>query len=443
MLNLAWMVIGYFTLFDLGLGRALTKLVAEKLGQERRDDLPALVWTASVLMLALGGVGGIVLGLLAPFLVAHTFKVPAGMQEELLGTFYLLAAAVPMVISTTGLRGILEAHQRFDLSNRLRVFMGVVTFLGPLLVLPFSSDLFWIILALVAGRLVAWGGHLYFCLQIMPGLKSRISMERSMVRPLLKFGGWMTVSNVISPLMVSLDRFLIGALISMTAVAYYSTPWEIVTKFLVIPGAVVGVLFPAFSAAFDQDSQRAGRLYLRGLKYVFLSMFPLVLLVVSFAKEGLYLWLGPEFAENGFRIMQLLAVGILVIGVAGIPFAFIQGMGRPDVTAKFHMVEAVIYIPCAWWLVKGYGPTGAALAWTLRAGADALFLLLFAKKFLLGEHARYKVHAVCAVSSVGVLILAMVSLPFAVKLPFVGLALTAFFLTAWHWGVEVEEKSLY
>ena len=29
-LTLAWMVVGYFSLFDLGLGRALTKLVAER-----------------------------------------------------------------------------------------------------------------------------------------------------------------------------------------------------------------------------------------------------------------------------------------------------------------------------------------------------------------------------------------------------------------------------
>jgi len=441
MLNLAWMVIGYFTLFDLGLGRALTKLVAEKLGRERQDDLPALVWTASVLMLGLGGAGGVVLGLTSPYLVAHTFKVPAGMQQELLGTLYLLAAAVPLVISTTGLRGVIEAHQRFDLSNRLRVFMGVFTFLGPLAVLPFSVNLFWITLALVAGRVVAWCGHLYYCLRIMPVLKTRISMDRSMVRPLLKFGGWMTVSNVISPLMVSLDRFLIGALISMTAVAYYSTPWEIVTKFLVIPGAVVGVLFPAFSAAFAQDPQCAGRLYRRGLKYVFFALFPLMLLVVSFAKEGLHLWLGPEFAENGFRVMQFLAVGILMIGVAGVPFAFIQGMGRPDVTAKFHLVEAAFYLPCAWWLVKGYGPMGAAIAWALRAGIDALFLLLFAKRFLLGEHARYRAQAVCAASSVGILILAMVSLPLAVKLPVVGSILTVFFLMAWYWGVEIEERS--
>lgn len=29
-LSLAWIVIGYFSLFDFGMGRALTKLVAEK-----------------------------------------------------------------------------------------------------------------------------------------------------------------------------------------------------------------------------------------------------------------------------------------------------------------------------------------------------------------------------------------------------------------------------
>jgi O-antigen/teichoic acid export membrane protein len=139
--------------------------------------------------------------------------------------------------------------------------------------------------------------------------------------------------------------------------------------------------------------------------------------------------------------MQLLSIGILMNGVASIPFAFIQGMGRPDVTAKFHLLEAALYIPCAWWLVKGYGPVGAALAWTLRAGADSIFLLLFAGRFLLAEHARHKIIAVCAASSVGVLILAMVTLPVVVKLPVVGLALTLFFLIAWHWGTEVEERS--
>ena len=38
----------------------------------------------------------------------------------------------------------------------------------------------------------------------------------------------MTVSNVVSPLMSSLDRFVVGAVLSMTAVAYYATAYEAV-----------------------------------------------------------------------------------------------------------------------------------------------------------------------------------------------------------------------
>ena len=37
LLSIIWMGVGYFSLFDLGLGRALTKLIAERLGLSRFD----------------------------------------------------------------------------------------------------------------------------------------------------------------------------------------------------------------------------------------------------------------------------------------------------------------------------------------------------------------------------------------------------------------------
>lgn len=42
LLSLAWVVIGYFSLFDVGIGRALTKLVAEKLGANEEHTVPPL-----------------------------------------------------------------------------------------------------------------------------------------------------------------------------------------------------------------------------------------------------------------------------------------------------------------------------------------------------------------------------------------------------------------
>src|SRR5215472_13720195 len=49
LLSLAWLVIGYFSLFDLGMGRALTKLVAHELGANREHSIPPLVWTSLLL----------------------------------------------------------------------------------------------------------------------------------------------------------------------------------------------------------------------------------------------------------------------------------------------------------------------------------------------------------------------------------------------------------
>lgn len=109
-LTLAWMVVGYFSLFDLGLGRALTKLVAEKLGQDRDDELPALIRTALTLMAIFGVLGGCVVASLSPWLVIAVLKIPLELQPETLIAFYILAASIPIVIGTKGLRGILEAQ---------------------------------------------------------------------------------------------------------------------------------------------------------------------------------------------------------------------------------------------------------------------------------------------------------------------------------------------
>jgi O-antigen/teichoic acid export membrane protein len=112
-LTLAWVLIGYFTVFDLGLSRVLTKLVAERLGTEYEREIPTIVWTTLSLMLLLGLVGTAFLSLLAPLLVGDLLKIPEALRSESLRTFYLLALSLPIIISTAGLRGVLEAQQRF------------------------------------------------------------------------------------------------------------------------------------------------------------------------------------------------------------------------------------------------------------------------------------------------------------------------------------------
>src|SRR5215472_17204940 len=89
-LTLAWALIGYAGLFDLGLGRALTQLVARKIGAGEDHEVPMLVWTSLLLMLLLGVVGVLAAVLLSPWLVHRALNVPVALQRETLQSFYLL-----------------------------------------------------------------------------------------------------------------------------------------------------------------------------------------------------------------------------------------------------------------------------------------------------------------------------------------------------------------
>jgi len=441
-LTLAWALIGYASLFDIGLGRALTQLVAKKLGSGEDHEIPALAWTSLLLMAALGAVGTVVILAISPWLVHHALKIPEGIQTEVLRSFYLLGLAVPAVIATAGLRGLLEAHQRFDLVTALRIPTGVFTFVGPLLALPFSSSLVPVVGILVAGRFLGCLAHLLVCFRVVPELRQRVAWHGLSAGPLLRFGGWITVSNTVSPLMVTLDRFLITGLISVTAVAYYATPYEVVTKLLLIPAAVTGVIFPAFSSSFVQDRSRAALLFGRSVKYILLALFPVVLLIVALAQNGLTLWLGADFARHSTRVVQWLAVGVLANGLALIPFSFVQGVGRPDLTAKLHLLELPVYLGVLLWLIHADGIEGAAIAWSARTVFDALALFVIARKYLPTGSPMASRTKVLLTAAAATLFLAVLPQDLILKGAFLLVAILSFVLVTWFLILTPEERSL-
>ena len=441
-LTLAWALIGYASLFDLGLGRALTQLVAQKLGTGEERKIPSLAWTSLLLMLLLGFAGTAFVFLISPWLAGRGLNVPAALQLETLQSFRLLGLSLPFVITTAGLRGLLEAHQRFGLISALRIPMGLFTFAGPLLVLPFSKSLVPVVATLVVGRIAAWAAHLVLCLRMLPELGRSIAWERSAAGPLLRFGGWMTVSNLVSALMVMIDRFLIGALVTMTAVSYYATPYEVVTKLWLIPGALVGVMFPAFSTSSAQDRNRTAVLFRRSVKCILLVLFPMVLLLIVLAQDGLRVWLGTEFAANSVRVVQWLAVGVFINSLALVPSALVQGMGRPDLTAKLQLLELPVYLAALIWLTKEYGIEGAAIAWTGRVALDALILFIMARRLLRIEVSFRPQGAL--LTALGLAALALAGLPqgLMLKSAFLLVTLLGFVLVAWFRVLSPEERKL-
>ncbi len=378
LLSLAWIILGYFTVFDLGLGRATTKYVAELLGRGEEDRVPQVLWTSVVCQLALGLLGGFTLFLVTPVLVDRALRIPAELAGEARGTFAMLSVGLPFVLMSGSLFGALEAQQRFGLVNAVRAPASAGTYLLPAAAVAFGTELPGIVALVVVWRAVIAG----FLLVINRGwLYGEPSAAPSwpLVRGLLRFGAWVTVSSVISPILVYLDRLLVAAVLSVTAVGYYAAPYEAVTRLLILPASLVAVLFPAFSTlSASREREALGALLLRSVRVIGAGLAPFVLLIVVFARELMTAWLGPVFATESYRALQILSVGVLINSVAHAPYVFLQAMGRPDLTAKFHLFELPIYVVGAFWLVREFGVVGAALAWTCRVALDAALLLVAA-----------------------------------------------------------------
>ena len=381
-LTLVWMVTGYFSLLDLGLSRALTKNLSEKLGRGDLDDIPNLIWTALMLAFLMGLVGALMISLSSTTFAYDLFKIPSVLQEDVEKSFYILSISLPIVICNTVLRAVLESHQRFDIVNMIRAPIGSLTFLGPVLVLLFTEKLSHIVIALVASRLLESVITFFYCIRVVPSMLKNVHVNVSYISMFLIFGGWTTISSIVGPLMLYLDRFLIGSIISITAVAYYATSHEIIIRLMVIPGAIVGVLFPAMGAELGPNPSKAINMFFAGVKYTFITLFPVILIIFIFAEEGLRIWLGNEFSVQGTTVLQLLAIGALISSLSYFPFAMLHASGRPDLPAKLHLIESPFYLIVAWILIIKYGIEGAAIAWVSRATLDTIVLYYMAGREL-------------------------------------------------------------
>ncbi|HEY2472465.1 MAG TPA: flippase [Terracidiphilus sp.] len=442
-LSLAWVIIGYFSFFDLGIGRAVTKLVSDKLALAEIEDIPSLVWTSMFLMFAFGMIGGSLLVALSPWMCHKALNIPLNFQADAMKCFWILAISIPITTLSSGIRGVLEAAQKFRLLTTLRIPLSSFSYLGSILVLPFSNSLFAVTAMLLIGRIIGLALHFWYCMKVMPFLLEGVVIRRSLFTPLLRFGGWLTVSNVISPIMLYADRFLISGLVSVSAVGYYSAPFDVITRVWIIPGSIVGVLFPAFSVSVNEGIEKTQLLLDRGMKYVAIIVFPIVLVAVAFAPEALNLWLGSSFAASSIPVLRLIAAGVLINSVAQVPFTLIQGSGFPNWTAVLHAVELPIYLISVWMLTIHFGIAGTALAWLGRNVLDTIVILFMTRKLGFARLSSLRAFGAAAVAA-SVLLYGCTSIQgTTLRLFLVALLITLFLFGSWRYAFTISERSAF
>lgn len=309
--------------------------------------------------------------------LTHTLNVTTASFEDARIGVVILAFCVPLVILNATLMALLEGREEFGAVNIIRATGLSLVFLIPVFVTLHDHAFKSLAMGLVFARLMmlCLTYSLYFrSARFHPTAFSRDTLIR-----LYQFGSWLTVSNIISPVMEYIDRFVLASIRGSATVIYYTAPAEMTTRLLSLPGAISRSLFPAVSRSMKNEVRH---LVLRALRYQLMLVSGITALVMLFAGEILQVWLGEDFAIHSRDVLMWLMVGFFFNGLATIPFTHLQASGHAKVTAMIHLAEVGPYLLLLGTLASNFGLTGGAAAWSIRVFVDFLLMSFYSWKTL-------------------------------------------------------------
>lgn len=369
-LAIAWLLLGYFGVFDLGLSRATANHIA-RLPARLASDREAVFWTACLLNAGFGLLGGLALYFVGGQLLGQWFKMSAGLHAEALEALPWIAASVPVATLTSVLTGALEGQEHFGLVNVIQSAGTLLFQVVPLAAAVAISPSLAVVIPVAVGVRAVTSIPLALAVRATLPVRHRPRLHVARMRQLLGYGAWVTVTNIVGPILVSVDRFLIGVVMGAAAVAYYVVPFNLANRTSILPSALSRTLFPRVSA---QSKPAAERLAIDSVQMLGAIMTPLLIFGLLVVHPFLALWVGGHFATRAAPVAEILLLGVWVNGFAVVPYMMLQAQGRPDLVAKFHVVELAPFIALLWWALHRFGLSGAAGSWTFRVVADAVLL---------------------------------------------------------------------
>ena len=371
-LAVVWLILGYFSIFDMGLSRATANFTA-KLRDGKAEERQRLFWTAVTMNALFGILGGFLFWLLGGLLLGDVVAMPSELRTEVVSVLPWIVVALPVLSVAGVLSGTLEGNGRFLTVNIISVIGSVMFAVVPLVIaFAWSNSLICLIPAAVLTRVIFAIPLFVFALRSLP--------QSGFVKPsvrvghkLLGYGGWVMVTNIISPILEAADRMLIAAVLGVTAVTTYTIPFNLADRLRIIPSALARTLFPHLSTLNADVAKQVARTGVRMLGKV-------MTLVVCLGILGMHLfislWINSDFAKEAAPVGEIIVLGLWINGLAFLPFSLLQSQGRPDLTAKLHALELLPFLGVLWLSMQWFGLEGAALAWTLRVIVDASLLFL-------------------------------------------------------------------
>lgn len=364
--SLLWIIVGYFGLFDLGLSRAVALRVAQK--THTGVSAGNVIFTGILFSGAITGFTLIAMVGIAPWVLGWS----ATLAEASRGHGFRWALSLGVIIASVTMSavaaGVLEGRQKFFTVNVVGVISNVLWQVCPIIaVLKWGAELNVVINAAVTARLLSAIVLMLVATSYFNDIVVEIPCRKE-VMFFLRFGSSLTITNIVSPIITSVDQLLIGSVLGAGRLSYYSIPSSLAARTSIVAGALARAMFPRLSMG---DLVAGTALAQRSVAPIAIVMTAIVVIGIIFSRIILAIWIGADFATEAAPILQILLVGMWANSFAHVPAALMQAQGRPWLVARIQLFELVPYLSALYVAIKWYGLEGAAMVWSCRFVVDS------------------------------------------------------------------------
>jgi O-antigen/teichoic acid export membrane protein len=365
-LTLVWTVTGYFAFLDLGLANAVVKFVAEYNSKGNSEKVNQVIGGTLLILSSFGAIGGLVLLIIAKYLVTKVLNVPTELISVAYYAFCISSVGYFATMLLSVFAAIPNGLNRYDISAIVSVSMGAATLLGNAFLLYLGFGLIEIVVFAV---MVSFGTIFTYILilrKIYPALRVFPTVDFSALRKVMSFGLFSLLSRLAFLANYHADRLIIGVLLGVSWVTYYVIPFTLINRLTSLTIKLGSVIFPAIS---ELQGQRRFHviieMYLTSSRIVIAISTAICLPLLVFGDRLLSLWMGQEFGVNCGFVVVLITAALYLSAFTNVPTFVADGLGKPRVSGIAALVNAILNISLAIPLAKHFGINGVGFSFLI------------------------------------------------------------------------------
>jgi O-antigen/teichoic acid export membrane protein len=358
-------MIGWFSVFDLGLDNGLRNEVARREALGQSEELKDIIGASYLVM---GSVSFIIL--LIGFLITYQLnfnsllKVDSISNEELRTIMSLLFFSFASRLTLKIVGGVVHGLQKSGL-NKIQDTSSTLIFLIILFVLRNQAELtiLQITIVNVFNAILIWIVFSLVIYKVFKHVRPRFGLiNRELIRPVFGSGIIFFISQIAAVIVLTTDQFIMNNIFGPE----FAGSFAVVDRVFQIPQIFFAILNATLWSSFtDAYFRRDKQWILKTLKYLRylwgLLLIPVIILMFLF--DFILSILGASQLE--VSVSMIVAVGfirwsMIFINIYG---QFINGVGLVKKQLWFSIPAAILNIPLSYFLAgTSLGPTGVVLA---------------------------------------------------------------------------------